>query len=100
MHMQICSTHRFRAASSLLFRSRLRSRSGRVERTTGQAPRAAAVDNSVDPVWCGTVLFETSLPEFATTLRLFFEMATLPHHTLTISTYSVPASSLTQDLLV
>ena len=71
-----------------------------LKRTTRQRLWAAAVENSSDPVWCGTVLFETSLPEFATTLGFFFEMATLPHHTLTISRFSVPASSLTQDPFV
>lgn len=71
-----------------------------LKRKTRQRLWAAAVENSSDPVWCGTVLFETSLPEYATTLGFFFEIAILRHHTLTISKFSVPASSLTQDLLV
>jgi hypothetical protein len=33
---------------------------------------------------------ETGLAEFDTSFELFFEMASLPHHKLTISTYSVP----------
>src|SRR6516164_2669780 len=35
---------------------------------TRQAPSARVVDNSADPVWYGTILFEAGLPQFATTL--------------------------------